>query len=99
MTHPVGPTKQFSNYVAFQVTCCRNAPIVHLTQPTETLAQLKPLISTILVMFFISFPITSYPFDHMPQALDRPNHIPSQANQYIIILYTDTLVTYVSQTL
>ena len=47
--------------------------------------QMKPLLNTIIIMFFIGFPIRSpTKFDHKPQLLDVPNHVPSQTNQIYI---------------
>ena len=58
----------------------------NITSPS----QIKLLINTILIMFFIFFPIMSYPFNHTPsRLLDKLNQMPSQANQNFIELYTD----------
>lgn len=44
-------------------------------------------------MFFFGFPITSYPLYLMSQALDIPNHMPSQASQiyHPVYSYLNTL--------
>ena len=45
-------------------------------------------------MSIIGFPITSYPFDLMPLALDIKNHITSQAKQIYYLFNVDTSVLY-----
>ena len=56
-------------------------------------SQLKPLFSTILIVFFIGFPIFPTPFNHtLPQVLNISNHMPRQVKQMHciikLILYT-----------
>ena len=103
--------KMFSKYEMFSLDQAKissdspqiwyyNTPSLELSCFPRRLCQKFALtnwtpISTILIMFFIGFPIFSYPIcNHTPPLLDILNHMPSQDKQiyyqvHIINLYTN----------
>lgn len=76
-----------SHQVAYHLTpqkfsCTLFSEVLHSPNPVPSpVLSNFALVNTIFVTFFIGFPITSYPSNHMPCVIDILNHMPKLVHE------------------